>query len=67
MEVGPRLDDNGDRLMEQLALAEQDRGGDRGFDEQVNVTGDLVGDTILVTSLCITPSVNNVVGATFCH
>jgi len=66
-----QLDATGNALMVALAHAEQKRGGDRAFNEQIDVTGTIVpiegGTEMQVKTLCITPSANNPSGATICH
>eukprot|EP00931_Biecheleriopsis_adriatica_P053531 TRINITY_DN3134_c0_g1_i1.p1 TRINITY_DN3134_c0_g1~~TRINITY_DN3134_c0_g1_i1.p1 ORF type:complete len:212 (-),score=25.60 TRINITY_DN3134_c0_g1_i1:135-770(-) len=61
------LDDSGDDLVFQLSKAEQARGGDRPFNEQVTVTGTLTNNEIAVTRICITPQASNPSGDTICH
>merc|ERR1712066_199125 len=61
-----QLDSEGDNLVFQLLQAEQTRGGDRQFDEQVTITGTVSGANMAVSGACITPTVNNPSGTTFC-
>jgi len=61
-----QLDDIGDALVTEMGQAEQSRAGDRSFDEQVTITGTLVNNEIVVERVCITPSVSNTAGDTFC-
>lgn len=62
-----QLDAQGDELVYELTKAEQQRGGDRRFDEQFAIKGTVAGDEIAVTEVCLTPSANNPSNQTFCR
>jgi hypothetical protein len=62
-----KLNSEGSDLVYQLTKAEQSRGGDRKFDEQVTVTGTVSGTLMTVSKVCIAPKVQNPSNATFCY
>merc|ERR1712070_244837 len=62
-----QLDAAGNQLALKLFKDEQTRAGDRKFDEQITINGDVVGDRIDVSSLCFRPKKDNPSGSTTCH
>lgn len=70
-EIAFQLDDNGDKLMKELAESEQKRAGDYRFDVEVKADGDVSDggneQTLAVKTLKIQPQEKNAAQLEFCY